>query len=122
MRRGAFLCLGAAEAQHLERERGIECWPGHAQPVVERIFGPPQRRLGAARELARDLQRFFLQLAFLARQRDEPEALGLLAADRLAKEEVILRLGHAAEKRPDDRRVIAGRYAEPRVTVDEPRV
>jgi len=55
-------------------------------------------------------------------ERNEPDPLGLLAAHLLAKEQVVLRLGHAAEQRPDDRRVVAGGDAEARVAVDEARV
>src|SRR5437764_10972334 len=80
MRGDAFLRLRAAEAEHLERERGIERRPRHAQPVVERILGPAKRGLRASRELARDFQRLCLQLAFFASERYQAEALGLLAA------------------------------------------
>ena len=54
--------------------------------------------------------------------RDEADALGLLAADGLAQQQVVLRLRHAAQQRPDDRRVIAGRHAEPRVPIDDARL
>src|SRR5205085_8183874 len=122
MRGDAFLRLRAAEAEHLERERDIERRPRHAQPIVQRILRPAKRGLRAGRELARYLECLCLELAFFAGQRYQAEALGLLAADLLAKEQVVLRLGHAAEERPDDRRVIAGGDAEARVAVDQARV
>src|SRR6478735_6720206 len=43
----AFLHLGAHEAQHFERRRGVERRAHHAQPVVERVFGEADRGLGA---------------------------------------------------------------------------
>ncbi len=55
------------------------------------------------------------------RQRHEADALGLLAGDGVAQQQIVLGLGHAAEERPDDRGVIAGGDAELGVTVDQPR-
>ena len=52
-------------------------------------------------------------------ERDEPDALRLLAAHRLAGEEVVLGLRHPAEERPDDRRVVAGGDTDPRMAVDD---
>src|SRR5262249_50892682 len=37
MRGETFLHLGSQESQHLQRRRGIEGGPHHAQPVVERV-------------------------------------------------------------------------------------
>src|SRR6185437_1401979 len=52
----AFLHLGTHEAQHLERGRGVERRPHHAQPVVQRVLGEADRGLRALGELGRDLQ------------------------------------------------------------------
>ena len=60
-----------------------------------------------------------LELVVLDAQRDQADALGLLAVDRLAEQQVVLGLGHAAEQRPHDHRVVAGGDAEPRVAVDD---
>jgi hypothetical protein len=50
---------------------------------------------------------------------DQPDALGLLARQRLAQQQVVLGLGQPAQQRPDDRGVVAGRDAEPGVAVDD---
>jgi asparagine synthase (glutamine-hydrolysing) len=60
-----------------------------------------------------------VQFGVVDAQRHEPDALGLLAADRLAQQQVVLRLGHAAQQRPYDRRMVAGRDAEAGVAVDD---
>src|SRR2546422_998619 len=122
VRSDAFLRFRAGEAEHFERERGVERRAGHPQPVVERVLGPAQRRLRAGSELARHLERLRLQLGFLAGERNEPQPLRLLAADLLAQQQVVLRLRQAAKQRQDDGRVVASRHAQARVAVDEPRV
>src|SRR5216117_1251755 len=98
VRSDAFLRLRAGEAEHFERERGVERRAGHPQPVVERVLGPAQRRLRAGSELARHLERLRLQLGFLAGERNEPQPLRLLAADLLAQQQVVLRLRHRSEE------------------------
>ena len=60
--------------------------------------------------------------SWLDAQRHQADPLGLLAGQRLAGQQVVLGLGHAAQQRPDDRRVVAGRDAEPGVPVDDPGV
>ena len=110
---------GPDEAQHLERRRGVEGRAHHAQPVVERVLGEADRGLRALGELGRDLEALGFELVVLHAQRDQADALGLLAVDRLAEQQVVLGLGHAAEQRPDDHGVIAGGDAEPRVAVDD---
>src|SRR5215216_4349073 len=101
----AFLHLGAHEAQHLERRRGVEGRAHHAQPVVQRVLGEADRGLRAFGELGRDLQALGLELVVLDAQRDEPDALGLLAVYGFAQQQVVLGLRHAAEQRPYDHRV-----------------
>src|SRR4029453_4709073 len=81
----AFLHLGAHEAQHLERRRGVERGTHHAQPVVQRVLGEADRGLRALGKLGRDLQALGLELVVLDAQRDQPDAFGLLAVDRLAE-------------------------------------
>src|SRR5829696_5857098 len=115
----AFLHLGPHEAQHLERRRGIERRAHHAQPVVQRVLGEADRGLRALGELGGDLQALGLELIILDAQRDQANALGLLAVDRLAEQQVVLGLGHAAEQRPDDHGMVAGGNAEPGVAVDD---
>ena len=60
-----------------------------------------------------------LQVLVRHRERDEADALGLHAGNRLAQQQMVFGLGHAAEERPDDRRVIAGSDPEFGVPVDE---
>src|SRR5258705_7107894 len=119
MRGKAFLHLGTEEAQHLERRRGVEGRTHHAQPVVERVLGEADRSLRALGELGRDLETLGFELVVLDAERDQADALGLLAVDRLAQQQIVLGLGHAAEQRPDDDGVIAGGNAEAGVTVDD---
>src|SRR5256886_17040775 len=51
----------------------------------------------------------------------EADALGLPAVEEVGGEQVVLRLRHPAEERPEDRRVVAGRDAESRVAVGQAR-
>src|SRR5918995_1223502 len=115
----AFLHLGSQEAQHLERRRGVERGAHHAQPVVQRVLGEADRGLRTLGKLGRDLQALGLELIILDAHRDQADALGLLAVDRLAEQQVVLGLGHAAEDRPHDHRMIARGDAEPGVAVDD---
>ncbi len=80
------------------------------------------RRARAAREPLRDLERLCLELLLGYAERDEPDPFRLFAAERLAQEQVVLRLRHTAQQRPHDRCVIAGGDAEPRVPVDDARI
>src|SRR5262245_19847357 len=115
----AFLHLRPQEAQHLQRGRGVERGAHHAQPVVQRVLGEANRGLRALGELGRDFQAFGLELGVLDAHRYQADALGLFAVDRLAEQQVVLCLGHAAEQRPDDDGVVAGGDAEPGVAVDD---
>ena len=71
-------------------------------------------------QLRRHSERAILHLVVVDAERDEADALGLLAGQRVAREEVVLRLRHAAQQRPADRRVIAGGHAQTGMTVDDP--
>src|SRR5581483_2543527 len=53
--------------------------------------------------------------------RHEADALRGLAVERLAEEQVVLRLREPAEERPHDHGMVAGGHAETRVPVDDPR-
>jgi hypothetical protein len=55
------------------------------------------------------------------RKRDEADALGLLTADRLAQQQMVLGFGHAAQERPDDCGMITGGNAELGVAIDQTR-
>ncbi len=95
-RRGALRQLGSGEAEELQPERRVEDRPGGAQPVVERIFGPADGVWRAFRQPHGDVERARLQLLGRHRERNEADALGLLAGDRLAQQQMVLGLGHAA--------------------------
>ncbi len=62
------------------------------------------------------------QFGSLDAARDEADAFRLLAGDRFAQQQVVLGLGHAAEQRPDDRRVVTGRDAKAGMAIDDLRV
>ena len=82
------------------------------------------QRIAVCEPLARrrrDLERLVLQLVVLDAQRDEADALGLLAAQRLAQQQVVFRLGQSAQQRPHDGGMIAGGDAEPGMAVDDAR-
>src|SRR5262245_44274261 len=96
----AFLHLGAEEAQHLERRRGVEGGTHHAQPVVERVLGEAYRGLGALGELGGHFEALGFQLLVLDAHRYKADALGFFAVDRLAEQQIVLGLRHAAEQRP----------------------
>jgi hypothetical protein len=53
---------------------------------------------------------------------DQADALGLAAVDGIGGQQVELRLGHAAQQRPDHGGVVAGRHPEGHVGVDQPGV
>ena len=84
--------------------------------LVQRIAdcAPPASCVG-------DLERSVVHLVVVDAERHEADALGLLAGERVAREQVVLRLGHAAQQRPADRGVVAGGDAEAGVAVDDPR-
>src|SRR5262245_37456019 len=89
-----FLHVRSQEAQDLERRRGVERRSHHAQPVVQRVFGEANRGLRSLGELGRHFQALGFELVVLDAERDQPDALGFLAVDRLAEQQVVLGLGH----------------------------
>src|SRR5207253_1278648 len=100
--------VGTRHVEELELERGVEDRPGPNEPLVERHLRVRDRGLRSGREPSRDLERPLLELVLGHAERDETDALRLGAVDLLAQEQVVLRLRHPAQERPDDRRVIAG--------------
>ena len=68
-----------------------------------------------------DLEGAVVDLVVVDAEGDEPDALGLLAGERVAGQQVVLRLRHAAEQRPADGGVVAGGDAEAGVAVDDAR-
>src|SRR6476659_5374294 len=94
-RRGALRQFVTAEPEKLHAERRIEDGAGCAQPVVERVFRPPDGVRRALRQPHRDLHRPRLNLLVRHRERNQADALGLLAADRLAQQQMVFGLGHA---------------------------
>src|SRR5206468_8808895 len=109
------------ERQHLERERLVEDRTGLTQPVVERALGPADRVLAALGEPIGDVEGLRHELVERHAHAHEADALGLPAVDEVRGEQVVFRLRHAAENRPEDRRVVAGGDAQARVAVGEPR-
>ena len=118
----AFLHFRPGKAEEFQRQRSIERWPRHAQPVVQAVFGPAQRALRAGREFACHFQRLGLQFRFFTAERHQPDPLGLLAAHLFAGQQVVLGLRHPAQQRPHDGGMVPGRDAEARMPVDDPRV
>src|SRR4051794_17109477 len=51
----AFLHVGPGKAHEFERQRGVETRPRLAQPVVQRVLGPADGGLAAARQPVGDL-------------------------------------------------------------------
>jgi hypothetical protein len=117
----AFAGVGTTEAEELVRQRRVEHRRLRAIPMVQRVLRPPDRGLRAAGELGRDLQGAGVHLVVVHAQRHEPDALRLLPGERVAREEVVLRLRHATQQRPADGGVVAGGHPEARVAVDDPR-
>src|SRR5271163_2584308 len=74
-----FLDLGAAETEHLQRQRGVEGRSHRAQPVVQRVFRPTDGTLRAVGQSAGDFDRLCVEIGIVDRERDQPDALGLRA-------------------------------------------
>jgi enoyl-CoA hydratase len=79
------------------------------------------RRLRPCRETPGDVERALLELVRGNAERDEADPLRLLAADRLAQEQVVFRLRHPAEQGPHENRMVTGRDAQSGVAVDDAR-
>ena len=112
--------VGPAEAEELVGQRGVEdrpTAPGTSGSASASSSGSPTGRRSAS--VHGHLERPVLHLVVVDAQRHEPDALGLLAGERVAREQVVLGLGHAAQQRPADRGVVAGGDAEAGVAVDD---
>src|SRR6516162_7329014 len=118
MRGEAFLDLRTAETEHLQRQRGVKGRSHRAQPVVQRVFRPTDGTLGTIGQPAGYLDGFRVELGIFDRERDEPDAFGLLAQHLVAQQQVVFRLGEPAEQRPDDRGMVPGGDPEPGMPVD----
>ena len=90
---------------------------GLAEPLVQRAFCEADGRLRAVRQAAGDAHGGLHQLIAGHGHADQPDALGLLAIQEIAREQVVFSLGHAAQQRPDDRGVVAGSDAQADVSV-----
>src|SRR5690606_21094626 len=102
VRRQALPGVGPAEAEELVGQRGVEHRGLGPVPVVQGVLRPADGLLGAAAQPLGHLERGVVDGVVVDAQRDEADALGLLAAQRLAGEQVVLGLGHAAQQRPAD--------------------
>src|SRR4029077_21054936 len=89
------------------------------EPVVQRVFRPADSARRSGRESPRDLERFRVELGILDTERDEADALGVFPAQGFAEQQMVFGLGKPAEQRPDDRRMVTRRDAEPRMPVDD---
>ena len=76
--------LGPGEAEELHAKRCIENGTGRTQPVVERVFRPADRVWRPFRKPHGNIEGARLKLRVGYCNRNETDALGLLAADRLA--------------------------------------
>ena len=121
MGRDALACIRPAEAVELVRQRGVEGRRLGPVPVVERVLGPADGRLGTAAQRLGHLQGPIVHGVVVDAQRHEADALRLLAREGVAGQQVVLGLGHAAQQRPADGGVVAGGDAEPRVAIDDAR-
>src|SRR5690606_16912940 len=102
VRRQALAGVRPTEAEELVGQRGVQDRGLGPVPVVERVLRPADGLLGAAAQPLGDLERGVVDGFVVDAQRDESDAHGLLAAERLAGEQVVLGLGHAAQPRPAD--------------------
>ena len=83
------------------------------------MLGPAQRALRPLGQAHRGLQRALLQHLIGHGHGDEANALGLQPIERLAGHQVVFRLRHAAEQRPDDGRMVARRHTQLGVAIDQ---
>ena len=62
-------------------QRGVKRWACLAQPIVERVFGPPNGCLTAGGQTVGHFVGFVEQLVFIDRQRHQANALGFRSRD-----------------------------------------
>src|SRR5271166_3876458 len=85
----AFPDVGAAEADEFQAKRRFEGGPEHAVPVVEAVLGPADRVLCALRQILGEVGCGGQDLVVVDAGGDQADALGLLAEQRLAGEQVV---------------------------------
>ena len=67
-------------------------------------------------------QRRLVERLVVDGHRDQSDSFSLFAGQRIAEQEIVLRLGHPAQQRPDDRGMVAGGDAELGVPIDDARL
>ena len=72
-------------------------------------------------QISRDRFRFRNHLIVRHTQTDQPDSLSFCAGDKAARHQIVFRLGHAAQQRPDDSRVVTRRYAHAHVPIGQTR-
>src|SRR3954449_4806727 len=94
--------LGATETDELQAERGLERRYRAAVPVVQAVLRPLDGGRRTVGELPGDALGFGHDVLVVDALGHQPDALGLLTGERVARQQVVLRLGHADEQRPAD--------------------
>ena len=79
---------------------------------------PPYGFTTPAGEPAGDVEGDVVELGVVDAARHQADPLGLLTGHRLAQQQVVLALRHAAEQRPDDRGMVPGRDSQSGVAVN----
>ena len=85
MRRQTFLYLWPGKAEKLQSQRRVERGAHAPKPVVQRVFGPADRRLRALRQLRRDFDRFGIELGVLDREADQTDPFRFRTKNLLAQ-------------------------------------
>ncbi len=87
--------------------------------MIERPFGHPRRVDGSGGQLAGDTERRRHHLVGRDGLRHEADPFGFSAVEEVGGQQVVLRLRHAAQQRPDRNGVVAAGDAEANVAVGE---
>src|SRR6516165_7613703 len=88
----AFPDVGAAETEELQAKRRFERWAEHAIPVVQAVLGPTDRVLRPLGQVLGEAGRRRQHVVVVDAGGDQADALGFLAEQRLAREQVVLSL------------------------------
>lgn len=102
-----FLGIGPIEIKHLHGKGVLENGLRATKPVIERPLCRFDRMLRPRCESLGDRERFFKQIILRNTLRDQTDSLCLRPINEISGHQVILRFCHAAQKRPDDHRMIA---------------
>lgn len=116
-----FRRVGAAETEELHTQRSLEGWTHQPVPVIEGPLRPPDGALRSPGECPCDLSRSLKDRVVVDAQRHKPDSLSLLARQCFAGQKVVLRLRHAAQKRPTKGRMIPSNNTKLGVTLDDAR-